>query len=116
MAINLDAIVVQLVIDLIILSPVLWLAGRVVVGKGKAKFSHAVLIVLIGAIVGGIFGFFFSGVIATIIILLIWLWLIKHFFQSGWLQAFGIAIVAIIIFVVIAFVLGLLGLALFTLI
>jgi hypothetical protein len=44
----------------------------------------------------------------------IWLYLVKHFFDCGWLKALVIAIVTIIIFALIAIILGLIGFALIT--
>jgi uncharacterized membrane protein YqhA len=44
---------------------------------------------------------------------IIWLGLIKRFFDCGWLKALLIAIVAIIIFIIIAAVLLMLGFAVF---
>ena len=38
---NLLAILASLVVNIIVLSPVLWVAGRVLVGKDKAKFTDA---------------------------------------------------------------------------
>jgi hypothetical protein len=43
--------------------------------------------------------------------LIIWLALVKHFFDTGWLKAFVIAIVAIIIYIIIVVILVLIGLA-----
>jgi len=40
--------------------------------------------------------------------LIIWLALIRHFFDTGWVSAFLIALLAIVIFVVVAVALGLL--------
>ncbi len=107
--VNLDALVISLVIRIIVLSPVLWLAGRLLVGGEKAKFTDAILIVVLGSLIGGIFEYFFSGIIATIIVLFIWLALVKYFFDCGWLKAFAISIIAIAFLVVIVILLGLLG-------
>jgi hypothetical protein len=112
-AVNLIAVFFQIVVDIVILSPLLWLAARAIVGKGKARFSHAVLITLIGSLVGDFIGALINGALASIIVLIIWLWLIKHFFECGWLKALAIAIVAVIIFLIIAFFLLLLGLSIF---
>jgi hypothetical protein len=112
LAVNLDALVISIIVNTIILSPVLWLAGRALVGKEKAKFTDAVLIVVIGTVVGTIFGAFFSGIIAVIIQLIIWLLIVKHFFDCGWLTALAISIITVIIFVVIVIILGLIGFAL----
>jgi hypothetical protein len=121
MAINLDTLLVNLVIHIIVnivfLSPVLWISGRLLAGKEKAKFTDALWIVILGTVIGSGFGYFFSeiiafsGIIASIIVLIIWLALVKHFFDTGWLKALAIAIVAIIIWIVIAAILVLIGIA-----
>ena len=112
MAVNLDALVINIIVNTIILSPVLWLAGRALVGKEKAKFTDAVWIVVLGTVIGALFGALFIGFIASIIQLILWLALVKHFFDCGWLKALAISIIAIIIFAVIAVILGLIGFAL----
>jgi hypothetical protein len=110
LAINLDELLIDLVIKIIILAPALWLSGRALVGKEKAKFLDAVWIIILGALVGGIFSYFeIIGIIALILQLLIWLGLVKHFFDTGWLKAFAISVLAIIILVVVGFILGLIG-------
>jgi hypothetical protein len=106
MAINLDTLLIHLIVNIIILSPVLWIAGRLLAGKDKAKFTDAVWIVVLGTVIGGIFQYFFSGIIAALIVLFIWLALVKHFFDTGWLRALVIAIVAILIWIVIAAIIG----------
>ncbi len=114
MAVNLDALIISVIVNTIILAPVLWLSGRALAGKDKAKFLDAIWIVVLGTVIGTIFGAFFIGILAAIIQLIIWLALVKHFFDCGWLKALAISIVAVIIFVVIAFVLALIGLAIVT--
>ncbi len=116
MAFNLVAVIINLIISTVILAPVLWLAGRALVGKQKAKFTDAIMIVVIGIVVGAIFGALVpnGGIIGSIIQLIIWLYLVKHFFDCGWLKSLLISIVAVIIFFIIAVILGLLGFALIT--
>ena len=113
MAINLDVLLINIVINIvvptIILSPILWLAGRALVGKEKAKFTDALWIILIGTIFGSIFSAIFIGIIASIIQLVVWLALIKHFFDCGFIAALAIGMFAVIIFIVIAMILGFLG-------
>ena len=105
-----DTLLIDLVIKIIILAPALWISGRVLVGKEKAKFLDAVWIIILGTLIGGIFSYFeIIGIIALIIQLLIWLGLVKHFFDTGWLKAFAISVLAVIILVVIGFILGLIG-------
>jgi hypothetical protein len=40
--INLDSaivnLIIQIIVNIVVLAPVLWIAGRLLVGKGKAKF------------------------------------------------------------------------------
>jgi len=80
------------------------------VGKEKAKFLDAVWIIILGTLVGGIFSYFeISGIIALLIQFVIWLGLVKHFFDTDWLKAFVISVLAVIILVVVAFMLGLIG-------
>jgi hypothetical protein len=114
MPINLDALVINIIVNTIIISPVLWLAGRAIVGKEKAKFTDAIWIVVLGTVVGTLFGAYFTGFIATIILLIIWLALVKHFFDCGWIRAFIISILAVIIFVVIVAILAIIGIAILT--
>jgi hypothetical protein len=114
LAINLDQAVIHIIISTIIIGPVLWLAGRALVGKQKAKFTDGLWIAALGTIIGEILGYFFvPGIIVTIVMIIVWLGLIKHFFDCGWLKALAVAIVAIVIFIVIAAVLLLLGFAVF---
>jgi hypothetical protein len=111
MPINLDALVISIIVNTIIISPVLWLAGRAIAGKQKAKFTDAIWIVILGTVIGTLFGAYFSGIIATIILLILWLALVKHFFDCGWLKAFVISILAVIIFAVIVAILAIIGIA-----
>ena len=111
MPINLDALVISIIVNTIIISPVLWLSGRAIVGKQKAKFTDAIWIVILGTVIGTFFGAFFSGIIATIILLILWLALVKHFFDCGWLKAFVISMLAVIVFAVIVVILAIIGIA-----
>ena len=106
---NLIGIVIQIIAGIIIIAPVLWVAGRALVGR-KAKFSHAIWIVVLGIVIGVIIGALLgNGLLSAVIMFLVWLYLIKHFFETGWLHSFAIAIVAVIIFFVIAAILVILG-------
>jgi hypothetical protein len=112
LAINLDAVILNIIVSTIVLSPVLWLSGRAIVGKRKAKFSDSILIVVVGVVVGAIFSAFFKGIFASVIQLILWLFIVKHFFDCGWLKAFIISILVIIVYVIIFIILGLMGFAL----
>ncbi len=111
MPINIDGLIIHVILNTIIIGPILWLAGRAVEGKQKARFADGLWIAALGTLIGDVFGSLFTGSIAEIIVVVIWLTLIKHFFHCGWLKALLTAIVAMIISIVILFVLGLIGLA-----
>ena len=106
---DLVALLIQIIVSTIILAPVLWLAGKALVGGEKAKFFDAVWIVVLGTIIGAVVNAFIGSLIAAIIMFIVWLALIKHFFDCGWLKAFVIAIIAVIIFVIIVAILAVIG-------
>ncbi len=103
------ALLISIVVSIIVVAPILWLVGRALVGKQKAKFTDAIWIVVLGIVIGAIVGALLSGIIAAIIMFIIWLLLIKHFFDCGWLMAFVIAVLAVILFVVIVVILAFIG-------
>lgn len=107
--------IVGIVINVVINSLFVWLAGRALVGAEKAKFTDAIWIVILGSVIGGILGVFNLGLIGAIISFILWLALIKHFFDCGWGTAFLIAIVAAVIQIIIGFILAIIGFAAFTL-
>ncbi len=104
MIIDIETVLLQLIINILInlifVAPFLWLAGRLLAGKQKAKFTDALWIVLIGTVVFYFFNLFLSDfivsglavLIAYIVMLIIWLALVKHFFDCGWLKALAISI------------------------
>ncbi len=101
--------IIQVIVGVIILAPVLWLVGRAMAGKEKAKFTDAIWIVVLGIVINAVLGALNLGLLGLIVTLVVWIALIKHFFDAGWGKAILIGIVAIIVLVVIAFVLVLLG-------
>jgi hypothetical protein len=119
--------ILNIIVGAIIVGPILWFVGKSMVGREKAKFTDALWIMLLGQVIGGlfnyVFGLIFSGFIASIIgfiiQLLIWLGLIRHFFDTGWGKAFVIALIAVIVaaivFAVLVMLLIGLGILVFTL-
>jgi len=101
--------IIQVIVGVIILAPVLWLVGRAMAGKEKAKFTDAIWIVVLGIVINAVLGALNLGLLGLIVTLVVWIALIRHFFDAGWGKAILIGIVAIIVLVVIAFVLVLLG-------
>jgi hypothetical protein len=113
---------VETVVGLIILWTVIsipvWLAGKAVTG-GKATFGEAMLATLAGPIVyvitliavsyflGALIGSI-AYVIALVLAFIAWIWVYKASFETSWLRGFAIAILAVILFIVIGFILNLL--------
>ena len=112
---DLMSILIQIIVGVIVLAPLLWIAGRLLAGKDKAKFTDAIWIVVLGVVIGAVVGAFLGGLIAAVIMFVVWLALIKHFFDCGWLKAFLIAVVAVIIFVVILAILAVIGIGILAL-
>lgn len=108
---NLTGLIIQIIIGIIIVAPILWLVGRSMVGKAKAKFTDAIWIVVLGIVIGTVIGSFVGGIVAAVIMFIIWLALIKRFFDCGWLKAFAIAVVAVIIFAIIIIILAFVGIS-----
>jgi hypothetical protein len=106
--------IVGLIILWIIISIPVWLAGKAVTA-GKATFGDALLATLAGPIVYFIVSFlvgYFLGigstalVIGYILALIAWIWVFKVSFQTGWLRAILLAILAWIIFIVLSIIVG----------
>jgi hypothetical protein len=103
---DLVGLLIQIVVGIVILAPALWISGRLIAGKDKAKFTDALMIVVLGSIINAVVGAFIGNLVATIILFVVWLALIKHFFDCGWIKALVIAVIAVVIFAVIIAVLA----------
>ena len=104
--------IVGLIILWIIVSIPVWLAGKAVT-EGKATFGDALLASLAGPIVYFVVVFlvgYFLGapalIFGYILALIAWVWVFKASFQTGWLRAILIAILAWVIFVVLSIIIG----------
>ena len=113
---NIVFTVISLVILWIVVSIPVWLAGKAITG-GKATFGDALLATLAGPIVyfvvTFIVDFFLSAIIGSsafvfgyILALIAWVWVYKASFETGWLKAILIAILAWIIFIVLSVIVG----------
>jgi len=83
-----------------ITSLAIFLAGRAIAGS-YATFPKASALILVGGILIGItYGvaaFLFTPPLGWLVAFLVWLGLVKHFFETGWLGAFVISLLACII-------------------
>jgi len=95
------------IVNLIVMTFVFYIAGIIVVGRKRALFSDAFVISLLGSIIGALCTLFFP-VIGILFALLVWLLLIRHYYETGWLGAIAVGILAIIVYVVVLIILAIL--------
>ena len=108
------AVIISLLALWIVVTIPVWIAAKVLT-LGKARFPRAMLVTAVGPVVYAIV-FFISisaltvalggqqaipAVIALIISFIAWIGVFKKGFDTGWLRAIGIAILAIVVFAII---------------
>ncbi len=109
---------VGLIILWIVVSIPVWIAAKAATG-GHATFGEALLATLAGPIVYFIVtflvDFFLSAVIGStafvigwILALIAWIWVYKASFETGWLRAILIAILAWVVFIILSVIVGVL--------
>ncbi|HEY5620551.1 MAG TPA: hypothetical protein VIK88_02730 [Candidatus Bathyarchaeia archaeon] len=101
------------IIYLIIVGFVLWAAGEIVVGR-RVTFGQAFAIAGVGTFLVGAVLFFLPSLLGLLAGFVLFLWIIRHYFKTGWFGAFGVTIMAVIVGVVLTFVLGALTIGLFS--
>ena len=107
------AVIVGLIILWAIVSIPVWIAAKLLTGR-RAKFTRAMLVTAVGPIVYAIVFFISAAILALtfgdrlllvpisfIIAFIAWIAVFKKGFDVGWLRAFGIAILATIVFAVL---------------
>jgi hypothetical protein len=109
---DIGSILVSIIVGVIFTAPVLWIAGRFLVGATRAKFTDAIIIVILGNIASAVIGAIVGGFIGAIAQIIVYLFLIKYYYECSWLKALEVAVVTVIIFAIIALILGVLGFAL----
>lgn len=107
------AVIIGLIVLWIVITIPVWIAAKVLT-LGRAKFTRAMLVTAVGPVVYAIV-FFISvavlrvalgdsalpAVIGFFVAFAAWIGVFKKGFDTGWLRALGIAILAIIVFAVI---------------
>ena len=107
-----EYIIGQIIVGIIVQAPALWLAGRFIVGSDRAKFMDAVWITVLGAVLNAVIAAFIGGEIAGLVQLVAYLYLVKKYYETSWVSAFIISIVAVVILVVVILILSMLGIGL----
>jgi hypothetical protein len=111
MIVNVNALLLRMIAAIIFSAPCLWLAGRWLVEEKKAKFSDAAWIVVLGVVVDAVVGVVINRSFAPIVQLVVWLYLVKTYFDTDWVKAFIISIVAVLVAVGVTFAISMLGLS-----
>ncbi|MBX5328282.1 MAG: hypothetical protein QHH18_04300 [Candidatus Bathyarchaeota archaeon] len=94
-------------VQLLVLSVVLYVAGLIVVGGRRARFRDAFLISFLGTVLSTVFFLFIPyPFIPLILSIFVWLLLIKSLYETGWLGAIAVGLLAMIIFLVVAILLA----------
>ena len=119
MAVIAATVIIGLLVVWIIVSIPVWIAAKILT-LGRVKFSRAMLVTALGPIIYAIVFFIFTAlltaivgestlpvIIAFIVAFIAWIGVFKMGFHTGWLRALGIAILAIIVFAVIGFLISL---------
>lgn len=110
------ALLLGLLILWIVVSIPVWIAAKILT-VGKARFTRAMLVTAVGPIIYAVV-FLVSAAILTltvgeqfvvaalsfIIAFLAWIGVFKWGFETGWLRALGIAILATILFIVLGII------------
>ncbi len=96
-------------VGIFVQAPALWLAGRFIVGSEKAKFMDAVWITILGAVINAVIAAFIGGEIAGLVQLVAYLYLVKQYYETGWVQAAIVSVLMVVILVVALFALALVG-------
>ncbi len=107
--VNLTATLTEIIVGIIVVVPILWLVGRAMVGGAKAKFTDAIWIVVLGIVINAVVGGFVHGMLGLVVTLIVWIALIKHFFDASWGKAVLIGVAAVVVLLIIIFVLTALG-------
>jgi len=112
---------IAFIVKLFVLTIVFYAAGVLIVGKKRALFGDAFIIALLGILISTFVMVFLPGMViftfdshkfgfgsglGLLISIFVYLLLIRHYYETSWLGALTVAILAVIIFVVLALVLA----------
>ncbi len=110
---------ISLLILWVIISIPVWVSAKILT-LGRVKFTRAMLVTALGPVVYAVVFFTFTALLTAIVgesalpafigfivAFIAWIGVFKKGFHTGWFRALGIAILAIIVFVVMGFILSL---------
>ena len=103
---NVVGLLAGIVVGSIVTAPFLWLVGKWIVGGEKAKFTDAVWIGILGAVVNVVIGSVVGGSLGSLAQLVAYLYLVKTYYETGWGNAVIISVLAVIIMAAVFILLG----------
>jgi hypothetical protein len=101
MEFDIVSLLIVLVVQIVLQIPVLWVVGRILTSSQNAKFTDAIMIVVLSNIANVIVGMFLTDIIATVIQVVVYLLLIKKYYECDWVKAIMVAIVVGIVSAII---------------
>jgi hypothetical protein len=104
-------LIINIIIGSIIAAPILWISGRMIVGSDNATFTDAFMISALATAANYILGSFLGQEIGGLAQLLIYLYLVTKYYETGWVKAAIVAVVNVLLGVVVAYIMIMLGLA-----
>jgi uncharacterized membrane protein YcaP (DUF421 family) len=58
---------IGLVVQVIVMAPVLWIVGRMLTSSQNAKFTDAIMIVVLGSIASTVVSIFLPGIVGSLV-------------------------------------------------
>lgn len=103
-----EAIIV-IIVNSIIQAPILWISGRILVGTDQAKFMDAVWITALATTANIVLGSLIGSEVGGLVQLLIYLFLVSKYYETGWVKAAMVAVLNVVISAIIMWALLFLG-------
>ena len=100
--------IISFAIIFAVLSVVFYLAGTVVVGRSRASFKDAFAISVLGTLVLIVCLSVFRLEVAMVLSLIVWLLLVRHYYETGFLGSIAVGLTSVIVAVVILVILNML--------
>ncbi len=98
-----------IIVGSIIQAPILWISGRILVGTDQAKFMDAVWITALATTANIVLGSFIGSEVGGLVQLLIYLFLVSKYYETGWIKAAMVAVLNVVIGAIIMWTLLFLG-------
>ncbi len=98
-----------IIVGSIIQAPILWISGRILVGTDQAKFMDAVWITALATTANIVLGSFIGSEVGGLVQLLIYLFLVSKYYETGWIKAAMVAVLNVVISAIIMWALLFLG-------